>query len=319
MKPTLRSYVPETDFSRVRDFLVETYAVFGRTLNWRIERWNYARYFVAPMLGAYGKKEPNIEHSHQAICFWEETIGVWEDRNKEIAGVVNMEHPDPEHPGFGEAFLQRHPDHTDLFDEMLEYAETTLRNKKTDTLHIYVYEKDDQLENALTIRGYRKDRERVAYDSELIIKDLPEPRLPSGYGLRSMADENNIELRREIFGRSFNHLDPLEWPSAYSYEELQRAPDYRRDLDLYIVHPDGAYVACCIAWYDGHNQIGILEPVGTHPDFRGVGLGKEVTLEGIRRVAALGAEKVVVGSGQRFYESIGFRKKYASYRWMKQF
>jgi len=115
-------------------------------------------------------------------------------------------------------------------------------------------------------------------------------------------------LRREIFGRAFNHPHPAEWPSAFSYEELQKAPDYRKDLDLYVIGPDGMYVACCIVWYDSYNRAGILEPVGTHPDFRGHGLGKEVVLEGIRRAAALGADKVWVGSGSGSMRKLGFKK-----------
>ena len=42
-------------------------------------------------------------------------------------------------------------------------------------------------------------------------------------------------------------------------------------------------------------------------------------MEGIQRVAALGAEKVYVGSGQRFYEAIGFQKEYTGYRWTRRF
>ncbi len=220
----LRKYRPKQDFLRIRDFLSNTYRAFGEPLNWRIERWNYARYFVTPMLGAYGQKEPTREGSLKAIRCWEDTIG-----------------------------------------------------------------------------------------------SLPESSLPEGYVLRSMAQENDIELRREVFGRAFNHSDPSEWPSAFSYEELQKAPDYRKDLDLYIVGPDGKYVSCCIVWYDEQNKLGVFEPVGTHPEFRRRGLGREVVLEGIRRVANLGAEKVCVGSGQRFYEAIGFKRKYVSYRWTKRF
>lgn len=124
--------------------------------------------------------------------------------------------------------------------------------------------------------------------------------------------------RREIFGRAFNHTDPAEWPSAFAYQELQRAPDYRRDLDLSVVSPDGMYVACCVVWLDARNRMAVLEPVGTHPDFRGRGLGREVVLEGIRRAAALGAERVWVGSGQPFYQAIGFRKALTAYRWTKE-
>jgi predicted N-acetyltransferase YhbS len=319
MKAKFRKYKPEQDFTRIRDFLVHTYWSFEKLINWRIERWNYARYFTAPYLGTYGQKEPNPEEGVMAIRFWEDTIGVWENDENEIVGVVNMEHPVTWHPGFGEVFLQRHPQYAFLLDEMLDYAEANLINRKTNTLFTYIYDYDDQLQTLARQRNYEKDEERVRWDSEFVIRDLPEQRLPEGYVMQSMAQENNIDLKREIFGRAFNHTDPAEWPSAFSYEELQKAPDYRKDLDLYIVGPDGKYVACCIAWYDGYNRMGILEPVGTHPDFRGLGLGREVVLEGIRRLAKLSAEKAWVGSGQRFYEAIGFQKTFVSYRWTKKF
>lgn len=319
MRVRLRKYKPEQDFLRIRDLLVNTYRAFGMPLNWRLERWNYARYFVAPFLGAYGQKDPKLEDSRRAIRFWEETIGVWESEDSEIVGVVNTEHPDTDHPGFGEAFLQRHPQCSFLLAEMLDYAEKTLINRKTNALHIYIYDDDEALQVLVRERGYEKDAERARYDSELILGDLPEQKLPDAYRIQSMAQENDIESKREVFGRSFNHIDPAEWPSPFSYEELQRAPDYRKELDLSVISPDGKHVAGCITWYDSHNRMAVLEPVGTHPDFRGLGLGREVVLEGIRRAANLGAEKVQVGSGQRFYEEIGFQKKWVSHRWAKMF
>jgi len=314
-----RQYEPERDFVRVRDFLAHTYRAFGRLLNWRIERWNYARYFIAPMLGTLEQTEHRIEDSLKAIRLWEETVGLWENDAGDVVGVVNMEHPHVEHPGFGEAFVQRHPQYVFLLDEMLDYAQATLLNEKTHGLHLYVYDDDAPLQALLQRRGYEPNVQDVAYDSELVITAAPpEVQLPAGYVLQSMAQENNIELRREIFGRAFNHPDPIDWPSAFSYQELQRAPDYHPDQDLYIVGPDGRHVSCCIVWYDALNRLGILEPVGTHPDFRRLGLGKAVVLAGMRRAAALGAEKVAVGSGQRFYEALGFEKKYVAYRWTKK-
>lgn len=320
MKVRLWKYKPEQDFVRIRDFLVDTCQAFEKPLNWKLERWNYARYLVAPMLGTYGQEEPDFEDSLKAIRLWEDTIGVWENDEGEIVGVVLTETPVAWHPEFGDVFFQRHPQYVFLLGEMLDYAEETFANKEKNAHVIHIYEYDEPLQALARERGYRKDAEHPEYDSEFIIKgELPEPRLPEGYVLQSMAQESNIELRREIFGRAFNHPDPSEWPSAFSYEELQKAPDYRKDLDLYIVGSDGEYVACCIVWYDGRNRMGMLEPVGTHPDYRRQGFGREVVMEGIRRVAALGAERVYVGSGQQFYEAIGFQKKYVSYRWTKEF
>jgi predicted N-acetyltransferase YhbS len=314
MTAKLRKYKPEQDFLRIRDFLVDTYQIIEKPQNWRLERWNYARYFVAPRLGAYGQGEPSIEDSLKAIGFWEDTIGVWENDGGEIVGVVSTENPE-----LGRAFFQRHPQYNHLLAEMLDYAEATFTDEEKNTLKIQIYEYDEVLQAVTQERGYRKEAEQPEHDSVFVIKHLPEPNLPEGYVLRSMAQENNVELRREVFGRAFNHTDPSEWPSAFSYEELQKAPDYRKDQDLYIVGPDGEYVSCCILWYDEKNKMGVLEPVGTHPDFRRKGFGREVVMEGIRRAAALGAETVCVGSGQRFYEAIGFEKKWVSYTWTRQF
>jgi predicted N-acetyltransferase YhbS len=76
---------------------------------------------------------------------------------------------------------------------------------------------------------------------------------------------------------------------------------------------------CCIIWFDDVNNIGFFEPVCTHPNFRRQGFGREVMMEGIRRVAALGTTTAYVGSSQEFYNAIGFQMKYATYNWIKEF
>ncbi len=67
MSAELRAYQPECDFFRIRDFLADTYAAFEAPVNWGIERWNYARYFIAPMLGSYGTERDTPEGALQAI------------------------------------------------------------------------------------------------------------------------------------------------------------------------------------------------------------------------------------------------------------
>jgi predicted N-acetyltransferase YhbS len=65
--------------------------------------------------------------------------------------------------------------------------------------------------------------------------------------------------------------------------------------------------------------MGIFEHVATHLDFRRRGFGRAVMMEGLRRIAALGATRAWVGSGQEFYAAIGFQKKYVCYNWIKEF
>ncbi|MGB2983893.1 MAG: GNAT family N-acetyltransferase [Candidatus Bipolaricaulia bacterium] len=320
MTANLREYDAERDFIRIRDFLLDTYGQFEAPVNWGIERWNYARYFVAPFLGAYGKEEPTEGASLQAIRFWEEHLAVWEGAAGEIVGVACIETPDPEDTGFGEVFVQRHPEHLDLLDEMLAYCEKRFRDPKKNRVYIWVYDDDAQLLEAVSRRGYEQSSEPTSRHLEYVMGELPGASLPEGFRFLSMADENDIEKRREIFGRGFNHEDPKEWPSAFSYRELQKAPDYRTENDLVIVSPDGTYAACCIVWYDAISRVAHLEPLGTHPDYRRRGLTRELVFEGLRRMKALGATRApMTGGFEPFYEAIGFEARRVQHAWIKTF
>jgi len=321
MKAILRKYNSERDFMRIRDLLATHYLVDGKPFNWGIERWNYARYFVAPMLGAWGLEEnapdalPDVTNvkSREAIRFWEDSIGIWENEAGEIVGVVNPDEHVPWHPAYGLAFFQRHPSYDFMLKEMLDYAEKNFTVKgKT---RIFISQYDEMFQKLALDRGYKKGDKPCGYFMEYDLKELPAPDLPEGYRVLSMADENDLEKRRKIFGLSFRHQNPNDWPTLFSYQELQKAPDYRKELDLVVTDAKGEYLACCIVWLDGHNKIAHLEPVGSIR----LGMGRQVVLEGLRRAAKMGIEKAVMDSDLRFYEKIGFMRKYPSgYSWTKK-
>ncbi len=299
---TAREYDPDSDFLRVRDFLSITYQAFGRPLNWRIERWNWARYHPGMFEGESARK----------IEFWEQAVRIWETGAQEIVGVVNVESPQ-----YGRAYLQRHPGHTTLLGEMLDYAEGALTDRENGVLRCSAYVYDEHFQALLRSRGYRQQLEHPEYDSEFMIEGLPEVTLPRGYAVQSMAEGGDMALRCKVQGLGFDHPDPADWTTVSAYRRVQAAPDYREDLDLFVRGPDGDYVSCGILWLDERNRLGICEPMCTHPSYRRMGFGRAVMMEGVRRVAALGALRVQVGSGQRFYEAIGFERKYRSYRWTR--
>lgn len=305
---------------RIRDFLVNTYQAFGKPVNWDFVRWNYVRYFGAPMIGAWGlgeeaEKIPDTsgESSREAIRFWESSIGVWETANEEIVGVVCPDEYIPWHPAFGQAFLQRHPDYEHLLPEMLEYAEKTFVGKGM--TRIYVDEQDKALQGAAKERGFVRDEKPCMHYMLFDLESIPESNLPDGYRFVTMAENNDLEKRREVLGLSFNHPDPNDWATVFSYKELQKAPDYRKELDIVVQRPNGKWVACTIAWFDEYNKMGTVEPVGAIQ----LGMGREVVMEGLRRLKALGAEMAHMDSGLKYYETIGFEKKFPIYRWVKKF
>jgi ribosomal protein S18 acetylase RimI-like enzyme len=303
MTVTFRPYKPATDFDRVRNFLSETCQAFGRPLNWRIERWNWARYHPSMFAG----------DARRNIALWESAVGIWEYAVREIVGVVHVEAP-----RYGEAYFQRHPAHDSLLPKMVDYAEARLVDTVQSQLRIHAFDHDEPLKAVLRTRGYQQASGQPEYDSELVIGEAPIVRLPPGYTVRSMAEGGDPVRRCKVQGLGFDHQDPAEWMTVADYEQVQQAPDYRADLDLFVTGPDGEYLSCCIVWYDGRNRLGIFEPVCTHAGYRRRGFGRAVMVEGIRRVAALGAERVQVGSGQPFYEALGFQRVYTSFWWKKE-
>ncbi len=70
---------------------------------------------------------------------------------------------------------------------------------------------------------------------------------------------------------------------------LQRAPLYRRDLDMAAVAPGGEFAAFCTVWFDDVTRTGAFEPVGVAPVHRRRGLGRALMCEGLRRLERLGA------------------------------
>lgn len=310
MKASIKRFHFDRDFLPVRDFLSQTYALYGHSMNWRIERWEYAFGFVAPFLANWREDPPKQESIDRALRFMDDHTALWETDRGEIAGVVTIEHADPTHSAFGEFFIQRHPDHPGLIPSMLEYAEGNLAHPETRQLFIYADPADEVLVSKLVDRGFKPDPERAANESifDLTRQPLPDaPALPAGFRLQAMLDDNDIAKRCEAFGRGFNHPDPLEWPSPRSYELLQTMPDYDPEQDIVVAAPDGRFVAFCLIWRDQPNKLASLEPVGTHPNFRRKGLAREAIYEAMRRVRDRGIETVIVGSDQPFYQTIGFK------------
>lgn len=82
--------------------------------------------------------------------------------------------------------------------------------------------------------------------------------------------------------------------------------------------PDGAYVSYCGMRQDHANRVAYVEPVCTDPDYRRMGLGTAVVLEGIRRCGMEGATIATVGSNQPFYTSRGFKKLFDIDLWARE-
>lgn len=139
--------------------------------------------------------------------------------------------------------------------------------------------------------------------------------------IKSVLDEDDVEKRRTAKAIAFGgHYNPSYWPPASAYKKMQQAPDYRKDLDLFIVAPNGDYASFCTIWIDVKNKYGNFEPVGTHIEYQGMGLGRALLMEGFKRMMQYGATRSFMDSNNEFYRKVGFRETlYSYYPWIKYF
>jgi ribosomal protein S18 acetylase RimI-like enzyme len=141
-------------------------------------------------------------------------------------------------------------------------------------------------------------------------RDLPEPVLPEGYRVRSVAGPNEIPARVEVHRAAFA---PSRM-TAEKYAILVGLEPYAYDLDAVVEAPDGSFAAFTMCWLDRTAQLGYFEPVGTHPDHQRRGLGKAVNTHGLRMLQAAGARDAMVYSdpanaaSNALYQSVGFRE-----------
>lgn len=323
MNVRLRKYKPESDFLRIRDFLVDTFSLYGRPFNWMLDRWNFLRYFVVPVHSYHNNRYFGVptdsRHTYRdELPLWEETIGIWENKDGDIVGVVHSENEEP-----GEAFIQIHPEYTFLYDAMVTYIEQYLADKVGNMgyVKLYIYDDDEQLKDIASARGYRKLPSAGTPVLEYIIGDIPDISLPKGFRIKSVLDEDDVEKRRKVKAIAFgSNYGPSAWSPASAYKIMQEAPDYRKDLDLYVVAPNGDYASFCTVWIDEKNKYGNFEPVGTHVEYQLMGLARTVIFEGFRRMIQYGVTHSFMDSRNEFYQKIGFRKTpYSYYPWIKYF
>jgi predicted N-acetyltransferase YhbS len=241
------------------------------------------------------------------------SIGIWEAEG-EIVGVVHPEH------AMGTAYLQIHPEWDTLKGDMLVYAEDYVSASVDGGRHLRVHigEEDVRFQELASHMGYV----RGEGCEEMSHFDIPDPFpdivLRKGFRLTTLAEENDLRKVNRVLWRGFNHGDEPPDDGIEDREFMQSAPNYRRDLNVVVVGPDGNFVSYCGMWYEPAHSIAYVEPVATDPDYRRMGLGRAAVLEGIRRSGRLGARTACVGTTKPFYLSFGFRRVHGSPAWERE-
>jgi GNAT superfamily N-acetyltransferase len=209
---------------------------------------------------------------------------------------------------------QVHPGHAGLVDEVIDWYDGVAGGLERTVIPSAA---DEFALKRWAAHGYGTDPSSLGdagYWTQLNERDLTDlepPVLPAGFRFRT-ADQTGPEAAVQA------HLDAWA-PSTYTaegYQGVRQTAGYRGDLHVLVQAPDGTMAASTIMWLDEANKTAEFEPVGTHPGYRRLGLGRAMLLHGMHLARAAGATQVTVPclgapghpAARGLYYSVGFRE-----------
>ena len=135
------------------------------------------------------------------------------------------------------------------------------------------------------------------------------PPLPAGFTLRQLRGADEVPAAAGLLSDAFAiNTVTVTWRQRI----LEQAP-YRPELDVVVEAPNGDLAAFCLCWLNPNREIGQIEPMGTHPAYQRLGLGRAALIEGLWRLHGLGVQTIYVGTSTAnhrslpMYQSVGFR------------
>jgi mycothiol synthase len=271
-----RAYADDADLMAMIDFLVEQPARNP------VQRWHVGdlvwRMFYSSLF------DPT------------QNVRLWHDENGKLIGFGWLYPPNA---------VDLYPAEIALMPEMIAWGQDCAGE---DTLYVVTLDRNEAEIGLFVASGFTPE---PAYGVHLRRRPqgkIPTGVLPVGFHVRPLAGAHEVEERARLHQQAFES----QAVTVEGYQNVTHAPLYQPELDLVAVAPDGRLAAFCLCWLDEANKVGLFEPVGTHPDFRRMGLARAVMLEGLRRMQACGIETVVVASSadnaasRALYDALGF-------------
>ena len=297
MLPSPRPYRDEQDLKRMKSLLIDgrqatngTYYVHTGDLDW----WFYY---------------PAVQRD------WSETIFLWEELSLDgqLHGWALLS---PEWRTF-DVFVRPEERGSALAEEMYTWAEEQITQivrlaGGKDIRTMWVLQDDAALVSHLLQRGFVSGEDSMYSYVRSLAEPFPAVSLPAGFQVRHVVGDEDGQKRARASHAAFGSGKTFEayWPR---YQRFMASLAYVPELDLVTESPDGRFASFCMCWLDPVNRVGLFEPVGTHPDFQRLGLGKAVMLEGLRRMQTGGMQTAIVGAesdnlaAQSLYRSMGFQ------------
>jgi mycothiol synthase len=157
--------------------------------------------------------------------------------------------------------------------------------------------------------GFTQQPVRSLHYARSLSEPLIEAPFPAGFSFRCVAETDSIEqlvgLHRAAFGTDYMTVEERL--------AIMSVPKYVRTMDLVAVAPNHELAAFCICGFlDLDKKIGYTDPIGTHPRYQKIGLGKALVTAGLAILKDTGANIVELGTSsdniamQKLAAGLGF-------------
>lgn len=226
--------------------------------------------------------------------------------NDELVGMALRDESD--------VIVQTDASHAGDRADLLAWCEARARESAEPEMFVSVAQDDVDLRDLVSRRGY-EPTERYGYElvDDLAAEPAP-PELPRGFAMTSLTPalaDAHVALHRAAWSRP-------NAPSSYDrrqHDAVTAMPDFRYDLVPIAQAVDGTLAAYCMSWWDPRSAAVEIEPLGTHPDYRRLGLARAIVHEVARRARKLRAQYMLVWGGttnpeaKALYLSAGMRSR----------
>ena len=241
-------------------------------------------------------------------------VQLWDDANRILVAFGIL------HVAFCNLYFYVHPKEQGAMESnIISWALHEIRTigqqqNKPLTLDVSCRENDLQRLTLLEQHYFVRQEEQTLHMKRPLADPVPVPQPPEGFLVRLLQGKPEVDeyvaLHREAFGTANMTVEQRL--------TIMDNPDYRPELDIVAVAPDGKFAAFCVCTINrevnersGHNE-GEIGIIGTRPTYRNMGLGRTMLLEGLQRLKTCGICTATLGTTSsnvnaiRLYKSIGF-------------
>jgi predicted N-acetyltransferase YhbS len=295
------------EFWEIHNLITESYAITGRENMWsfcRFENWRFRLHYT---------------HQRKDARYLAKLARLWRDEDGVLQGIALSE------DGLDDIHVITRHDRLDVMHEIYDWINTDLAKRRA-RIETFAEATDEARRQLLKDLGFRNKGESEYlrhYSMDNLAKLLPNLILDNGWRVQDVMVDRNLDERARTMGSAFRSNFVLDQDYLLKWDAVRQAPGYRPHLELAAVQDGKVFGAVAFGWVDLRNNVGEVEPVGTHPGYRRRGLASAVITEAFHRLKAMGIKTVFIASGaepnpsNRLYESLNPARKQVYEHWVK--